>query len=110
MSAVSTLPPATAADTRVARIIRASDAIVSREIAGETFLVPVKGEIAQLRLLFVLDPVGAFIWRHLDGSRDLAAIGRAVVERFAVAADVAERDLLELVEQLREARLIEEGE
>ena len=47
-----------------------------------------------------LDGLGGFIWKRLDGERDLAAILADVVAEFDVAADVAQADLLEFAEAL----------
>jgi len=88
------------------RVYRQSPAVVTREIAGEMLLVPVRGELAQLQRLFSLNAVGAFIWQALDGNRDLAAIHHDLVERFEVTEDEARRDLAEYVESLRDAGVI----
>ena len=47
-----------------------------------------------------LDGLGGFIWKRLDGKRDLAAVLADVVAEFDVAADVAQVDLLEFAEAL----------
>ena len=84
--------------------------MVARKIAGETFLVPVKGELAQLHRLFALNAVGAFIWEQIDGRRDLDVIHSGLLEEFEVSAEQARQDLGEYVERLLEAGLIEVGE
>ncbi len=89
---------------------RQNPAVVTREIAGETLLVPVRGRLAQLQQLFVLDPVAHFIWQQLDGSRDVAAVHSAVLEHFEVEADVAQRDLLSLLDEFAEAGLLAQPE
>ncbi|MCP3957626.1 MAG: PqqD family protein [bacterium] len=83
--------------------------MATREIAGETILVPVSGKLAQLQQIFVLNPVGAYIWEHLDGERDLEAVHRGLVESFEVASEEAESDLFEYVGALEEAGLIVEA-
>lgn len=47
-----------------------------------------------------LDGLGGFIWKRLDGQRDLATILADIVAEFDVAADVARADLLEFAEAL----------
>lgn len=89
---------------------RQNPAVVTREIAGETLLVPVRGRLAQLQQLFVLNPVAHFIWQQLDGTRDVAALHGAVLERFEVEADEARRDLLSLLHDLAEAGLLAQPE
>ncbi|MEM7583366.1 MAG: PqqD family protein [Acidobacteriota bacterium] len=94
----------------MSRVYRQRDAVVAREIANEVILVPVRGRLAQLQHIFVLNPVAAFIWERLDGRRDLATIHRQLVEDFEVEAEDAKADLCEYVEGLRDAELIQERE
>lgn len=81
--------------------------VVRREIAGEVILVPVRGKVADLQNLYVLNPVADCIWEHLDGDRTPGDITAAVVERFEVAWDEAASDVDEFVDRLREAGLVE---
>lgn len=53
-----------------------------------------------------LDGLGAFIWKRLDGQRDLASVLADIVTEYDVPTDTATRDLLEFVEALHEAGLI----
>ena len=91
------------------RIFRRRQELVTREIAGEVILVPVRGKLAQLRQIFVLSEVGAFIWRRIDGRRDLGSVRDGIVESFDVAAEEAEADLREYVGALEGAGLIVEA-
>jgi hypothetical protein len=84
---------------------RRSD-IVPRDIAGETILVPVRGELARLQQIFVLNPVGEHIWHRLDGSQDLNSILRSLVEAFEIEEDDARADLLDFLADLEDAGLI----
>jgi len=52
-----------------------------------------------------LDGLGAYIWRRLDGERDLAAILGDMVAEYDVPADTATRDLLDFAEALIESGL-----
>lgn len=56
-----------------------------------------------------LDGLGAFIWKRLDGTRDLAAVLADVVAEYDVAADVARGDLLEFAEALLAAGIAVES-
>ncbi|MEM7349308.1 MAG: PqqD family protein [Acidobacteriota bacterium] len=88
------------------RVFEPKEALVAREIADEVILVPVRGKLAQLKRIFVLNPVGAYIWGELDGERDLAEIHRGIVANFEVSEAEAEADLLEYITALEEAELI----
>lgn len=88
------------------RVYRRRAALAEREIAGEVILVPVRGKLAQLQQIFALNPVGAFIWRQIDGRRDLRDIHRGMVDRFEVSDDAAEHDLFDYLGTLEDADLI----
>ncbi len=90
----------------LSRVYSRRPEMVVREIAGEVLLVPVRGKLAQLQRIFVLNPVGAYIWQQLDGERDLEAIRQGIVESFEVASTDAETDLLEYLGELEEAGLV----
>ncbi len=53
-----------------------------------------------------LDGLGAFVWRRLDGKKDLAAILADVVAEYDVPTDQATEDLLEFVGALHSAGLV----
>lgn len=86
---------------------RRSDGVVTRRIAGETLLVPVRGALADLERIFTLNDTGAAAWELLDGQLTLEAIGERMAEQFDVGADEARDDAARLVGQLREAGLVE---
>lgn len=79
---------------------------VTRRIAGETFIVTIKREIANMDRLYVLDEVSDFIWSRFDGKRTLADIAEQVTAEFDVDEARAATDLREFVEELESVRLI----
>jgi hypothetical protein len=82
--------------------------MIGRKILGETLLVPIRGELADLRRIFALNPVAQHIWEALDGVRDLARVCESIVVRFEVDPAQAEADVVEFVGQLSGAGLIVE--
>lgn len=91
---------------RLARIFVQKDEIVSRSIAGETILVPIRGNLADMQNIFTLNEVGAFIWEQLDGKRPLSEIHDSLCECFEVSSEEAERDILEFVDRVNETGLV----
>ena len=83
--------------------------IVSRPIAGETILVPVSGRLADMQRIFALNPAAEFIWKRLDGEKDLSAIRNEILEHFEVGEEQAERDIKEFISELLKEKLITEG-
>ena len=88
-------------------VFRKREEIVSREIAGETILVPIKGKLADMQRIFSLTPVASYIWGRLDGERDLEMVLSEIMKNFDVGQTEAEKDLTEFVEELFKSNLIE---
>lgn len=89
---------------------RQSKDVVARRVAGETFLVPVRGRLADLKGLYALNSVGSFIWERIDGNTDVPGLADAVAGEFEVAADKAEEDVAEMVSVLRGHGFVEDGQ
>jgi hypothetical protein len=90
--------------------LRVRPDIVTRRIAGEALLIPIRGRLADMQRVFALDPVAEHIWNHLDGHTSLEGVLQSLVRTFAVAEDQARADLLEFVSELQAAGLVEASE
>ena len=80
---------------------------VSRNIAGETILVPVRGRIGDLDSIYNLGEVASFLWDRIDGQATVRQLVEGVCAEFDVAPETAEGDALEFIAHLQSARLIE---
>jgi hypothetical protein len=80
---------------------------VSRSIAGEEVVVPVRGQVGDLESIYNLNEVGGFIWKLIDGQTSLRQIVDAVRAEFEVAPEDAENDTLQFITALEEAGMIE---
>jgi hypothetical protein len=85
---------------------RPIDGLKRREIAGETILVPVAGELARLQEFFVLDEVADFIWQRLDGATTFDDLVHQLVREFDVDDETARTDLLAFLADLQAAGLV----
>ncbi len=81
--------------------------IITREIAGETLLVPIRGHLADMDCIFALNDSSRLIWGLLDGKTSNGQILDSLVSAYDVTRDEAGDDLLELLAELRESGLIE---
>lgn len=86
---------------------RRSTSIVAREIAGETILVPIRQNVADLESIYVFNETASRIWELVDGRRPVREIRDQIVAEFEVQEDEAEQDLAELLAQLEEIGAIE---
>ena len=82
--------------------------VVDRSILGETLLIPIRGELADLQRIFALNPTAEHIWAQLDGRRDLAALRDGLAAAYEVAPAEAEADVVGFVSQLAAAGLVVE--
>ena len=83
-----------------------ADGLVTRHIAGETLVVPVKGQVGDLDSIYTLNEVGTRIWQMIDGDTPLSHIVNAIRSEYEVAEQEATRDVLELFDTLLSAGLI----
>ena len=83
------------------KIYRRNDNFVFRQIEGETILVPIRDNVGDLGCIYSLNPVGALVWEHLDGSEDLDAIKNRITAECDVTDDKAETDLLSFIEEMK---------
>jgi hypothetical protein len=89
------------------RVYRKNADVVTRRIANELFLVPIKGNIADMQRIFTLNPVAEYIWQQID-MKNLNEICDGILDRFEVEKERAEADIRELIMELLEADLISE--
>ena len=90
-------------------IFQKNSSIVSRRIADEVILVPIRRKLGEIESLYTLNEVGARIWELLDGKRSLKALRDALLEEFEVSEQEAEEDLTALIEQLQQIGAIQEA-
>lgn len=81
--------------------------IVSRNIAGEMILVPIRNNVGDLESIYTLNETAALIWELLDGEHTLRAVRDAVVTEFEVEPSEAEQDMLDLIEQLERLNAVQ---
>lgn len=88
-------------------IYRKKEEIVTRRIAEETLLVPIRSNLAEMQRIYGLNPVAEYIWQQLDGKRNLADVYDGVVINFDVKKEQAKSDIQEFILQLLESDMIE---
>jgi hypothetical protein len=88
-------------------IYSVSENVVAREIEGEIIIVPLVGGIGDLEEdLFTLNESGKAIWDRLDGCRTLNEVITQLSAEYQAAAGEIERDVLGLVQELLDRRIL----
>ena len=84
-----------------------SQAVVSRRIAGETLIVPVRGKVGDLASIYSFNATGSLLWQTLESPQDLDGLVDAVQREYAVEREQAERDVKQFLKDTVSVGLIE---
>jgi hypothetical protein len=85
-----------------------NEEIVTRGIAGETLLVPIRDKLADMQRIFAVSSVAEYVWQELDGEKNLGEIRDGIVATFDVEEERVDADLKEFMTELLDAGLVEE--
>ena len=91
------------------RVYRKSQDFVSREVAGEYILVPIRKKLNEVSGIYVLNETGASLWRRIDGRRSVGTIMEDFCREFDVTAAKLEQDFHSLIEDLLGIQAINEA-
>src|SRR5471032_2702760 len=79
---------------------------VTRQIAGETLIMPVAGRVVDLESIFVLNEVASRIWQLVGSPTTADRIAEVVAREFDVSAERAAGDVAEFLGALDARGLI----
>ena len=79
---------------------------VTREIAGETIIVPVRSQVGALDSIYTLNEIATQIWQLLDGRTNVDQIVEAVCREYDISPEDARRDTLDFLQSLETDDLI----
>jgi hypothetical protein len=80
---------------------------VSREIAGETIVVPICAGVGDMEAVYTFNELGGQLWRLLEQSRAPEDLIAWVTENFDVDPDQAGSDVRNFLADLREIGLVQ---
>ena len=83
-----------------------NDNMLSREIAGEVVVVPLRRGSQARTSIFTLNEVGAVVWDLIAATRPTSEIAQAVAERFEVSEAQALADVIEFLSELKKQGMI----
>jgi len=82
--------------------------VVSRLIAGEIVIVPIRQGVGDLNSLYTLNPVGSVLWDFMQEGHTVPEMIDKVCEEFEVSAEQAQSDIRKFLDSLLEEKLIQE--
>jgi hypothetical protein len=89
---------------RITRLAKAND-LVTRRVAGETIVVPVRCHVADLDSIYTLNEPGSRIWELIDGRNRIDDIVQAICREYEIQPDEAARDVDEFLSALEAEKL-----
>jgi hypothetical protein len=103
--------PEKANDERMAisdtQIFVRSRAVVSRVVAGETLIVPVRGKVGDLASIYSFNETGSRIWKLLDSPRAVGELVSGVAEEYLVDTEQVRQDVVRFLSEMRGVGLVE---
>ncbi len=82
---------------------------MTRRVAGEVLLIPIRGNVADLASLYVLNETAALIWERIDGRAGSDEIAQSLQEVYDVPGDDAREDVADLLRSLTAAGLVHDA-
>ncbi len=86
-----------------------SDSIVSRKIADEVILVPIRQDVGDLESIYTLNEVAARIWELVDGKSTVKEIRDVIVSEYEVPPIEVEKDIMGCLHELESVKAVTEG-
>ncbi len=84
-----------------------SQSVVSRRVAGETLIVPVRGKVGDLASIYSFNETGSLIWQSLETPKGLSELITTVENEYAVEQEQAERDVVQFLNDMLSVGLVE---
>jgi hypothetical protein len=83
-----------------------SSAVVSRLIAGETLVVPVRGKVGDLASIYSFNAVGTAIWETLARPTSISTLIDLIEREYEVSRKQAAEDVQNFLHEMRTAELV----
>ena len=85
----------------------ASTAVVSRLIAGETLVVPIRNGVGDLASIYTFNSIGTLLWDEISsGRKTLQVLVNAITQAYQVSAEQALQDATAFLDELEKEGLL----
>ncbi len=91
------------------KIYKKSDSVVSRKIADEVILVPIRQDVGDLEKIYTLNEVASRIWELVDGRATLKEIRDVIVNEYEAPPIEVEKDIMGCLRELKSVKAVTEG-
>jgi hypothetical protein len=84
-----------------------SNSVVSRVIAGETLIIPVRRGVGDLASIYSLNPVASAVWQTIAKPCSMSEITDAIAHEFEGDRAQIEQDLQSFLSEMASAGLVD---
>ena len=95
------------ASPHLAQFFVRSQSVVSRRVAGETLIVPVRGKVGDLASIYSFNPTGSLIWQSLESPKGIDELVSVVESEYVVEHNQAEQDVEHFLREMLAADLVQ---
>ena len=81
---------------------------VLKTVAGQNIVVPIGDAAITFNAMITLSESGKFLWENLLNSTTEDKLVEALLGEYEVSEEIARKDVLEFLEKMREADLLDE--
>lgn len=89
-----------------AAVFRRNDSLVTRDLAGEKVIIPVRGKVGDLGSIYTLNSVGSDVWNLIDGRRAVGEIVTRLQDEYEVDPQALSADIQRLLGEMQQEGLI----
>lgn len=91
---------------KMAAVFRHNDSLVTRDLAGEKVIIPVRGKVGDLGSIYTLNAVANDVWVLLDGKRRICDVVNQLQQEYEVDPRTLAVDIQALIADLQQEGLI----
>lgn len=88
-------------------VVARATAVVSRVIAGETLIVPIRGNVGDLASIYSFNHTGSVIWKLLEKQSTIPQLIAGVAQEYGVSCEHVEGDVKKFVAEMLSAGLVQ---
>jgi hypothetical protein len=88
------------------KVVRKSNEVVTREIQGKVVLMPLHKSSKDINCIYTLNETASYAWNLFDGKSTMNDVRKTISESYDVAEDKVEKELVELVKDLKSIKAI----
>ena len=86
------------------------DDFVTRSIAEETIIVPIRGGVGDLNSIYTLNEMGTRIWELMNDQTDIDKMAEIISSEYEVSIEEAKKDIAKFLSSLESVGLIQGNE